>query len=163
MLFNPISFDWSDGDAVLGNLLILAAAVLWAANILHMRGHRWQSTPFDLLPWETLLAGLILVPAAVFIDGAPQAQWDAELIGQLLFSGVFAGALAFWAMAAAARSLPAVTTALALLGVPVVGVIVAALALAEPITLSLLAGVALVLGGVAIGVTDSKTGGGAGQ
>ena len=163
VLFNPISFDWSDGDAVLGNLLILAAAVLWAANILHMRGHRWQSTPFDLLPWETLLAGLILVPAAVFIDGAPQAQWDAELIGQLLFSGVFAGALAFWAMAAAARSLPAVTTALALLGVPVVGVIVAALALAEPITLSLLAGVALVLGGVAIGVTDSKTGGGAGQ
>ena len=122
-----------------------------------------RSTPFDLLPWETLLAGVILVPAAIFIDGAPQAQWDAELIGQLLFSGIFAGALAFWAMAAAARSLPAVTTALGLLGVPVVGIIVATLALAEPVTLPLLAGVGLVLGGVAIGVTQSKTVGRAGR
>lgn len=156
VLFNPAAFDWSDGDAVLGNLLILGAAVLWAANILHLRAHRWRSTPFDLLPWETLLAGAILVPAAVFMDGAPQAQWDVDLLGLLLFSGVFAGALAFWAMAAAARSLPAVTTALGLLGVPVVGIIVATLALNEPVTWSLLAGVALVLGGVAIGVTGSR-------
>ena len=156
VLFNPLSFDWSDRDAVLGNLFILGGAVLWAANILHMRGHRWQSTPFDLLPWETLLAGVILITAAVIVDGVPQIQWDGKLIGLLLFSGPFAGALAFWAMAAAARSLPAVTTALGLLGVPVVGIVVAALALAEPITLSLLAGVGLILGGVAIGVTGSK-------
>ncbi len=156
VLFNPVAFDWSDGNAVLGNLLILAAAILWAANILHMRSHRWRSTPFDLLPWETLLAGAILIPAAVFVDGAPHAQWHAELIVQLLFSGAFAGALAFWAMAAAARSLPAVTTALGLLGVPVVGLIVATLALSEAVTLSLLVGVGLVLGGVAISVTDSR-------
>ena len=157
VLFNPLSFDWSDQDAVLGNLLILGGAFLWAANILHMRGHRWQSTPFDLLLWETLLAAVILFAAAVIVDGAPQVQWDGKLAGQLLFSGLFAGALAFWAMAAAARSLPAVTTALGLLGVPVVGIVVAALALAEPITLSLLVGVGLILGGVAIGVTSSKT------
>jgi len=157
VLFNPVSFDWSDGDAVLGNLLILGGAILWAANILHLRGHCWQSTPFDLLLWETLLAGAIILPVTLFVDGVPQTHWDGELIVLLLFSGICAGGLAFWALAAAARNLPAVTTGLGLLGVPVVGIIVATLALSEPITTSLLAGVALVLGGVAIGVTGSHT------
>ncbi len=44
-----------------------------------------------------------------------------------------------------------------------IGIIVATLALAEPVTLPLLAGVGLVLGGVAIGVTQSKTVGRAGR
>ena len=58
-------------------------------------------------------------------------------------------------MAAAARSLPAVTTALGLLGVPMVGIVVATLALSEPITPSLLVGVVLILSGVATGITSS--------
>ena len=155
VLFNPASFDWSDNDAVLGNFLILGGAILWAANILHLRGHHWRSTPFDLLLWETLLAGAIILPVTLLIDGLPQADWNGELIGLLLFSGVCAGALAFWAMAAAARSLPAVTTALGLLGVPMVGIVVATLALSEPITPSLLVGVVLILSGVATGITSS--------
>src|SRR5918999_586279 len=56
VLFNPIAFDWRDRNAVIGNLAILAAALLWAASIVHVRGHRWHATPFALLPWEMLLA-----------------------------------------------------------------------------------------------------------
>lgn len=154
VLFNPLSFDWSERDAVLGNLLILGAAFLWAANILHIRGHRWQSTPFDLLLWETLLAAVILLVVAPLIDGLPNAHWDAELVGLVLLSGVLGSAFAYWAIAMASRSLPAMTTAIGLLGVPVVGIVVATLALEESLTLSLVAGVALILGGVAIGATQ---------
>jgi drug/metabolite transporter (DMT)-like permease len=73
MLFNPLAFDWTRRAAVLGNAAILAAALLWAASILHIRGHRWRSTPFDLLPWETLLATVILVPLAWL--GAGACRW----------------------------------------------------------------------------------------
>src|SRR5262249_36106205 len=52
------------------------------------------------------------------------------------------------------RSLPAITTALGLLAVPIVGVICSSLALGEPLTLALLAATALIIGGIAIGLSD---------
>ena len=59
-LLNPLALDWTDRTTVLGNLAIVVAALLWAASILHIRAHRWRSTPFALIPWETLLSTLLL-------------------------------------------------------------------------------------------------------
>lgn len=63
-----------------------------------------------------------------------------------------------WAAATASRLLPAVTTSLVLLATPVVSVITATLGLGEPLTVSLVVAIALVLGGVAIGATDRTAG-----
>lgn len=60
VLFNPLAFDWHDHAALLGNAVLLLAALLWAASILHIRAHRWQAAPFDLIPWEMALATLVL-------------------------------------------------------------------------------------------------------
>jgi drug/metabolite transporter (DMT)-like permease len=152
-LFNPLAFDWTDRRAVLGNGAIIAAALLWAASILHIRGHRWQTTVFDLVPWAMLLATSLLIPLALTVDGAPAARWTAALVALLLYAGVPGTAVAYWATAMASRALPAVTTSLGLLATPVVSVVVATLWLREPITLSLLAAIALILGGVALGTT----------
>jgi drug/metabolite transporter (DMT)-like permease len=56
----------------------------------------------------------------------------------------------------ASRNLPAVTTALGLLTTPVVSVIIATFWLGEPLTVTLLAAIALILGGIAIGTTESR-------
>jgi drug/metabolite transporter (DMT)-like permease len=152
ILFNPAQFDWTDHDVILGNGAIILAAMLWAASILHIRGHRWQSNPFDLVPWELLLASVILIPAAV-ASGAPGAEWDGRLAALLLYAGVPGLAVAYWAAAVASRNLPAVTTALGLLTTPVVSVAAATLWLGEPLTLLLVAAIVLILGGIAVGTT----------
>jgi drug/metabolite transporter (DMT)-like permease len=152
-LFNPLDFDWADRRAVLGNGAIVLAAVLWAASILHIRGHRWRSTPFDLVPWELLSATVILGPLAMATSGAPAVHWNGRLVLLLLYAGLVGTALAYWAMAVASRNLPAVTTSLGSLGTPVVSVVVAALWLGEVPTVPLIAAIALILGGVAIGAT----------
>ena len=153
VLFNPLAFDWTQRGAVLGNLAILAAALLWAASILHIRGHRWRSTPFDLLPWETLLAMAVLVPLAYLLAGPPSFRVDAPLAGMLLYSGIPGTALAYWAVAMASRHLPAITTSLGLLATPVVSIVVAAVWLQELPTADVLAAMGLILGGIAIGAT----------
>lgn len=153
VLFNPLAFDWAQRGAVVGNLAILAAALLWAASILHIRGHRWRSTPFDLLPWETLVASVVLGPLAYLIAGAPAFVIDAPLAGMLLYAGVPGTALAYWAVAMASRSLPAITTSLGLLATPVVSIVVAAVWLQELPTADVLAAMGLILGGIAIGAT----------
>lgn len=153
VLFNPLAFDWADRRAVLGNAAILGGAVLWAASILHIRGHRWQSTPLALVPWELALATVILTPLAMLSSGPPAPAWSARLIGMLLYAAIPGTALAYWAVAMASRNLPAVTTALGSLGTPVVSTVIATVWLGEPLGWPLVAAIALILGGVAIGTT----------
>jgi drug/metabolite transporter (DMT)-like permease len=153
VLFNPLAFDWRDHRAVVGNLAILAAAVLWAINIVHIRAHRWRATPLELLPWEILLATVILVPMALVADPPPSPAWTVRLVGLLLFSAVVGVALAYWALAVASRHLPAITVSLGLLATPVVSIVVATLWLGETVTLSLAVAMLLVLGGIALGTT----------
>jgi drug/metabolite transporter (DMT)-like permease len=157
VLFNPLAFDWTSRAAVLGNGAILLAALLWAASILHIRAHRWRSTPFDLVPWEMLLATVILTPVALAASPPPAAEWSGRVFWLLLYAGIPGTAIAYWATAAASRALPAVTTSLGLLATPVLSTIIATLWLGEPVTLSLVIAIVLILGGVALGTTGERT------
>jgi drug/metabolite transporter (DMT)-like permease len=157
VLFNPLAFDWTNREAVLGNGAIIVAALLWAASILHIRAHRWHCTPFDLVPWEMLLATSILMPLALATSRVPDAEWNVRLVALLLYAGVPGTALAYWATAVASRNLPAVTTSLGLLATPVVSVVVATVWLGEAPSLTLLAAIVLILGGVAIGITGDQS------
>jgi drug/metabolite transporter (DMT)-like permease len=151
VMFNPLAFDWNDRSALIGNGLLLLAALCWATNILYVRAHNWISTPFQLVFWQALLATVILATLALSIDGAPQANWSLELGGAFLYAGIFGTALAHWAMVMVNRSLPAVTTSLGLLATPVVGVATSAIWLGEPVGNSLIFAMAMILGGIAIG------------
>ena len=157
ILFNPLAFDWTDRTAILGNGAVLAAALLWAANIVHIRRHRWRATPFDLVPWELLLATVLLIPVALVWDRWPAVEWTARLVALVLYSGVVGMGIAYWAAASAGRLLPAVTMSVGLLAAPVVSIALATLWLGEAVTPSLLAAVALILGGVAVSLTSPRT------
>jgi drug/metabolite transporter (DMT)-like permease len=150
VLFNPLAFDWTDRQGLLGNGAIVLAAFLWAASILHIRGHAWRSTPFDLVPWEMLLATALLAPVALATP-PPAPEWSGRFVALLLFAAIPGTALAYWATAMASRHLPAAVTALGLLATPVVGVVAATVWLGEPVTPSLVVAIALILGGIAVG------------
>jgi drug/metabolite transporter (DMT)-like permease len=150
-MFNPLAFNWRDSNALLGNALILLAAVCWAGNILYLRVHRWIATPVQLLFWQTLLATIALTGLAFAVDGVPHIVWTPVLAANFLYGGVFGIALAYWAMSMVNRSLPAVTTSLGVLATPVVGVITSAVVFGEPVTGSLIFAMAMILGGIAVG------------
>jgi len=103
-LFNPLAFDWGDRRAVLGNLAILAAAFFWAGSILHIRAHRWRGTPFDLLPWEILLATVILTAVGFATTPFPAVAWSTRLVLLLLYAGIPGSALAYWAVKVGKRN-----------------------------------------------------------
>jgi drug/metabolite transporter (DMT)-like permease len=156
VLFNPAALDWRQPAIVLGNAAILAAALLWAGSILHIRGHRWRSTPFDLLPWEMLLATLMLLPLAWIVSGSPAFEWTPRLAALFGYAGLPGSALAYWASAMAGRRLSAVTMSLGLLATPVVSVVLATLWLGERPGASLLVAILLILGGVALGTFSGQ-------
>jgi drug/metabolite transporter (DMT)-like permease len=151
VLFNPLAFDWHSPQALLGNAVLLAAALLWAASILHIRAHSWRAAPFDLIPWEMTLSAVVLGVMAPLIDGWRSIDWTPSLVALMLYSALPGTVLAFWASAVASRGLPAVTTSLGLLAAPVIGIAASAVTLGEAPTLSLGIAVALIIGGIALG------------
>jgi drug/metabolite transporter (DMT)-like permease len=153
VIFESRALDW-DRKSLLGSGLILTAAFCWAANIVYVRAHKWISTPFQLVFWQVLLAAVVLSVIAMSTEGAPHIEWSQRLVGLLLYSGVVCTALAHWAMSMVNRSLPAVTTSLGLLATPVLGIISAAIVLNEALEPSLFVAMAMIIGGIALGIVN---------
>lgn len=150
VLFNPAALDWGSRAVLIGNGLLLAAAAAWAITIVHVRGRRWQATPYQLLPWQMLLATLASGWVAFVFEGDVTTHWTPRLIVILLYNGILASAFCSWAFNEVARSLPATTTSLGSLGVPVIGLLASAAWLGEPLAPSTVLGLVLILSAVAL-------------
>jgi drug/metabolite transporter (DMT)-like permease len=83
-------------------------------------------------------------------------DWTPQLILVVLYQGMLATGIAFWAQIVILRNLPAVSTNLTLMAVPVVGVVSSAILLGEEITLALSIGLVLVVIGVAVNLLTDK-------
>lgn len=150
VLFNPLAVNYRDHDVMLGNGLLMAAAFLWALTIVHVRGHRWQATALQLMPWQLMLGAVVLLPLALLIEPNPKVVWGWPLTAVLAYNGPVASAFCYSAFVAVNRVFSPTTTAVGSLGVPVVGVLAAAVALGEPLTVTKLAGLALIATGVVL-------------
>jgi drug/metabolite transporter (DMT)-like permease len=151
VMFNPSTFDWGNGPALIGNGLILLSAFAWSVSILYVRAHTWISSPFQLIFWQALLATSVLLVLAVTVEGMPTIEWTSSLVASFAYTGLAGTALAFWAMNEVNRRLPATTTSLGILATPVVGIVTSAVFLGEKIDLPLVVAAMLILAGIAIG------------
>lgn len=150
ILINPGSIDWHDGKALFGNAILLLAAASWAIAILHTRSHRWHLSPLQLAPLQMLVLLPFIAAAAWATSGPFQVAWSPTFILILLFNGPLATAFTFWAIISVQRALPASTTALSFLAVPVWGLVASTWWLGEALPTSLILGGMLILGSVAL-------------
>jgi len=156
-LFNPFGFDWTDRPVLIGNGLLLLAAFSWSIAILHVRRHSWGSSPLQLAPWQMLVAVPPLALVSWLTEDWSQIQWNGGTLLILAYNGPLATAFCFWAVVSVTRALPAVTTSLSLLAVPVTGVAASALFLGEPLSTTLVTGLVLILGGtVLVNLSDLR-------
>ena len=150
ILVEPWNLDWGRSEVVWGHLFLILAAIINAATAVHIRAHRWTMTPLQAIPWQLAAAAVILGGVGLATEGLPDISWTSQLVWVVVYQGVVATGIAFWAEVVVLRSLPTVSTNLTLMGVPVVGVIASAVLLGEVVTASLVVGLVLVLVGVAV-------------
>jgi len=150
VLFNPVEFDWSDGDALFGSALCLLAALSWSIAIVQMRLHKWNLTPLQLGPWQLLLATIITLPFSIYVAEPRAVSLNTDMVLLVLYGGVFGTAVAMWSVASSIRYIGAVTTSIGLLGGPVVAITTSVLLLGEALTLTLVGGLVLILGGIGL-------------
>ena len=151
VMFNPFGFDWSDTAVLVGNGLLLLAALCWALLIVYVRARRNHGPPVTLAPWQFAIAAIVLLPFSLAFEDVGAVQWtDPVLASILLYNGPLATAFCFWAIITITRALPAVTTSIGSLGVPAFGVAASTVALGEPLTGTNLLGLALIASGVGV-------------
>ena len=158
VLFEPWGFDWEEPGVALGHALLILAAITNAATSVHIRGHRWTITPLEAIPWQLLGAAVPLVALGLIVDGPSVIDWTPQLVWIVLYQGMLATGIAFWAQIVILRNFSAVSTNLTLMAVPVVGVVSSALLLGEDVNTALGIGLVLVIAGVALNLlSDSDT------
>lgn len=156
VMFNPLTFDWGDRTALIGNACLMLAAMIWAVQIVLIKGVRADSGPLELAPFQFAVASCVLVPLALVLDAGRPIGWSWELAWILAYNGPLATAFAFYAVVAINTALPAITTSLGMLGVPVAGLICAAILLGEPVGWTKGLGLTFIVGGVLLVVLADR-------
>lgn len=154
VLFNPLAFDWHNPHTLLGNAALLLAAFLWAILIVQVRGHRWRGTPLSLAPWQLGIAAVVLFPISLVLEHGATIRWEQPLWLILLYNGPVTTAFCLWAILTVTRALPAITTSLATLSVPLVGYLASMIALGETMPWNDLVGFVLIITGLVAATLD---------
>ncbi|PPC78822.1 EamA family transporter [Pokkaliibacter plantistimulans] len=149
-LFNPLALDWNNSSLLKANLMLLAASLCWAMCILHLRYYKGDSSAYQLAPWQMLLATIPLIGLAYVIEGPYSGDMSRSFWEVILFVGPLATAFCFVAVNAASMWLSSTSMSSAMLGVPVVGLMMSVVFLGEQLSLSLIIGVVAILGGILV-------------
>jgi drug/metabolite transporter (DMT)-like permease len=123
---------WRASSSFKSSVIAIIAAMAWAAAVIVAKKlrNRVEVDLLSLTTWQALLGGAVLVMLTIFIGEKP-----IELSGYfwfaIIYNSVFTMALGWWLWLYVLQHLPAGTSGLGSLAVPVVGVLAAWLELGE--------------------------------
>lgn len=134
----------------LGVLAAIGAVLVSSLGFVLVKMWRPPVELATFTAWQLVFGGLVLVPVALLVEGAPPAL-DAGAIGGFAFLGLLGTVAAYAAWFAALRRLPAAAVSLVGLLNPVTGTVVGVTLAGESFGLMRLIGIVLVLGGALLG------------
>lgn len=151
VICSPAELDWSAEGTMMGAGFLLLAAIAWAVVILHVKRHRWTSSPIELAPWQMLLASVPLAVIAFVQEGSPASiAFNTSLVQMLVFIGPIATSACFVISAEHGRRISTFEMSNFTLGVPLVGIVLSQLVLNVEITAVFTLGLCLVVAGVVL-------------
>lgn len=123
---------WGLRVTLLAKLLAVLAGVSWALGVVTFKRlhDRYPVDVFNFTFWQMALGLIPMVVVAVLAHSRP-VDWTGKFIVLLLFLGIVSTAVGWMAWFYVLRRLPAGTTSMSTLGVPVVALIASAVQLGE--------------------------------
>ena len=149
LLFSPAELDWSERDVLIGNGLLVVCVLLWSCVILHLRVHRQVTDTLALVPWYLVTSFIVAAVSGLIFEGPPAFEVTRAGWAILLYAGIVGSGIGNWGVTTAIMNLPATTSTIGLLGVPVFAMIISVAFLGETLTWPLLLGLVLIVCGIA--------------
>lgn len=147
-LFGPWSIDWSDKMGLMGNGLLLLAALSFGISMLCARHLTWHRSALELLPWQLLVGTIpVLAFACIFSPGS-NIEWNTIAVSTVVYTALLGTAIGYWCSTIISKELPSITVSIGFLGVPLSGLFFSSLILNEPLTASIKIAMILISGGL---------------
>jgi drug/metabolite transporter (DMT)-like permease len=147
------------GESPLGTLLILLAALSWAAGIVGTKRFDWGVGAVPLAGWQLLVGGVPILLLWPIVEGAPDLSGVPAMAWIAVAYATFVGTVfAFATHVRLIRLLPATIAAIAMLAIPIVGVVSSALLLDEVIGTREIVALVLVLAAMSLVLLPSRPG-----
>jgi drug/metabolite transporter (DMT)-like permease len=145
------SRDLTIGDSDLsGEIALLGAAISYAIGAVYARRNMRGVNPLIPAVFQVTFALLVSAAIALLTERPWEARPDAEAIFSILWLGILGSGLAYLVVFRLFAAWGATRTTMVAYEIPVWGIILGFLVLAEPVDLRLLIGTAFVVGGVAL-------------
>lgn len=144
------------GQAPLGNLIMIAAAISWAAGTVGLKLVKWSVPTLVLSGWQLALGALPVLLGTPFFEPVvlPDLSWQAG--AALAYSAIISTVICVYAWFRLIAVFPAGIAALSTLAIPVVGVLGGAVLLSEPLSLRMVAALALLLSALAFVLLEPR-------
>ena len=145
------SRDLTIGNSDLtGEIALLGAAVSYAIGAVYARRNMRGVPPLIPAVFQVSFALVVAGAIALITEHPWDVRPDTEAVFSILWLGIFGSGLAYLAVFRLFATWGATRTTMVAYEIPVWGIILGFLVLAEPVDIRLLIGTALVVGGVAI-------------
>jgi drug/metabolite transporter (DMT)-like permease len=148
VLFDPAAVDWHDPNALLGNGLLIAAAISWAVGACLYRRRRWHTPFWTQTFWQLFTSSLVLIPLALVVERDHAVRWTPAMITIVTYCGTIATGLSYWLYARGLAVMPASQVGQILSLVPFVALLMSATLFGETVNLAVGLGIALIGGGI---------------
>lgn len=135
IMVGPWEMDWSNSSIRIGTIFLLLASISFSVSILCARHMTWHHTPFELIPWQLLIASLLVITIAYIYSPHPHIHWNVTAVTCVFYTAIIATALGFWGISVLSKGLTSIIMSLSFLGVPVSGVIFSVILLHEALPL----------------------------
>ncbi len=128
-------------------ILALLAAIAWAIGNVMMKAKLSKCEPITMTTWQ-MVVGAIFLAIYSTMQGDHLVYWTPLSVACLLYNAVIASAFAFFLWVYVLEHMQASKASISVLGVPVFGVLGGVICLGEPLTLSIVIGMCMVLTGI---------------
>ncbi|WP_302296691.1 DMT family transporter [Mitsuokella multacida] len=150
-----VLMDVHAGGDVTAICIGLLSAVFWGLASIFVKLKLSDVNPISLTTWQMVCASLSLLAYTAIV---PQGEvvWNTESVLCLIYNGVLASALAFFLWSWILQHIEVSKASVAVLAVPVVGVVGGIICLGEPMTLHIFFGMIMIMAGIYIVVTHKR-------
>ncbi|WP_296828690.1 DMT family transporter [uncultured Megasphaera sp.] len=147
-----VLMDIQAGGDVTAILIGLLSAVFWGLASIFVKLKLSDVNAISLTAWQMVCAAVTLFIYTTLVPQGP-VIWNQASILCLLYNGVLASALAFFLWSWILQHIEVSKASVAVLAVPVVGVVGGIIFLDEPMTLHILLGMVMIMAGIYTVVT----------
>jgi drug/metabolite transporter (DMT)-like permease len=150
LFMNPGLIDWSDRRVLLGNLMLVLSAIVWAVGSCLYRRRVWRS-PFLTQTFWQLAASTVLVAAVALPSSiGASVRWSPLLLGVLAFNALVTTGLWYFLWNKILTAMSPATAGQALALTPIGGYLVSAAIFGGEVTWDIGASLVLIVGGIVL-------------